>query len=67
MKLQYEPVRGLENICRRFSEASQNKENTFVEGLQYSVDTAVIMTGTMTDDAESDKVKSVRVCACVTP
>lgn len=57
VKLHYEPVRGLENICRRFTEASSNKENTFVEGIQYSLDTAVIMTGTMTDHAEPDKVR----------
>lgn len=56
VKLHYEPVRGLENICRRFTEASSNKQNTFVEGLQYSLDSAVIMTGTMTDHAEPDKV-----------
>jgi len=56
VKLRYEPVRGLENICRRFTEASQNKQNTFVEGLQYGRDAAVVMTGTMTDHAEPDKV-----------
>lgn len=59
VKLKYEPVRGLENICRRFSEASENKENTFVEGLQYSRDAAVIMTGTMTDHAEPGKVNRI--------
>ena len=58
VKLRYEPVRGLSNIVQRFSEASQNKDNTFVEGLQYSLDTAVVMTGTMSDHAEPDKVKS---------
>lgn len=57
VKLHYEPVRGLENICKRFAEASENKQNTFVEGLQYTLDTAVIMTGTMTDHAEPDKVR----------
>ncbi|KAK7889562.1 hypothetical protein WMY93_025122 [Mugilogobius chulae] len=34
VKLCYEPVRGLENICKHFSEASQNKQNTFVEDQQ---------------------------------
>ncbi|KAL0164165.1 hypothetical protein M9458_039918, partial [Cirrhinus mrigala] len=48
VKLRYEPVRGLDAICT-------NKENQFVEGLQYSRDEAVIMTGTMTDHAEPDK------------
>lgn len=60
VKLRYEPVRGLDNICKRFTEASENKQNTFVEGIQYSRDSAVIMTGTMTDHAEPSKV-----CECV--
>uniref|UniRef100_G3PAV7 Delta(24)-sterol reductase n=1 Tax=Gasterosteus aculeatus aculeatus TaxID=481459 RepID=G3PAV7_GASAC len=55
VKLRYEPVRGLENICRRFAAASEDKRNTFVEGLQYGRDAAVVMTGTMTDHAEPDK------------
>ncbi|TKS75063.1 Delta(24)-sterol reductase [Collichthys lucidus] len=59
VKLHYEPVRGLENICKRFAEASENKQNTFVEGLQYTLDTAVIMTGTMTDHAEPDKINRI--------
>lgn len=58
VKLSYEPVRGLENICKRFTEASQNKENTFVEGIQYTLDSAVIMTGTLTEHAEPRKVRS---------
>lgn len=65
VKLHYEPVRGLENICKRFTEASENKQNTFVEGIQYSLDTAVVMTGTLTDYAEPEKVKSsfcIRSC-----
>lgn len=57
VKLRYEPVRGLENICRRFTEASQNKQNTFVEGIQYTLDSAVIMTGTLAEHAEPHKVR----------
>ncbi|XP_034036341.1 delta(24)-sterol reductase [Thalassophryne amazonica] len=56
VKLRYEPVRGLENICKRFNEASVNKENTFVEGIQYTLNSAVIMTGTMVDFPEPDKI-----------
>ncbi|XP_047443506.1 delta(24)-sterol reductase [Mugil cephalus] len=59
VKLHYKPVRGLENICKHFTEASENKQNTFVEGIQYSLDTAVIMTGTMTDHAEPDKINRI--------
>lgn len=61
VKLRYEPVRRLEDICKRFTEASENKQNTFVEGIQYSLDGAVIMTGTMTDHAEADKVSLIRL------
>ena len=60
VKLTYEPVHGLENICQRFAQESANKENQFVEGLQYSLDEAVIMTGVMTEEAEPDKVR----CQC---
>ncbi|PWA20994.1 hypothetical protein CCH79_00007405 [Gambusia affinis] len=59
VKLRYEPIRGLENICRRFAEASADKRNTFVEGIQYSLDSAVVMTGTMTDHAEPDKINRI--------
>ncbi|XP_061594078.1 delta(24)-sterol reductase [Cololabis saira] len=59
VRLRYEPVRGLDDICRRFAEASQNKQNTFVEGIQYGLDSAVIMTGTMTDHAEPDKINRI--------
>lgn len=64
VKLHYEPVRGLENICERFTEASRNKGNTFVEGIQYTLDSAVIMTGTLTDHAEPDKVRLLIMNMC---
>lgn len=56
VKLRFEPVRGLEAICDRFTRESQRLENHFVEGLLYSLDEAVIMTGVMTDEAEPSKV-----------
>ncbi|KAK2495459.1 hypothetical protein MC885_002643 [Smutsia gigantea] len=55
VKLRYEPVRGLEAICDKFTHESQRLENHFVEGLLYSLDEAVIMTGVMTDEAEPSK------------
>lgn len=58
MKLRFKAVRGLDAICKVFAEESANKENHFVEGLQYSLNEAVIMTGVMTDHAEPDKVRS---------
>uniref|UniRef100_A0A8C2HH52 Delta(24)-sterol reductase n=1 Tax=Cyprinus carpio TaxID=7962 RepID=A0A8C2HH52_CYPCA len=59
VKLCYEPVCGLDAICKKFAEQSANKENQFEEGLQYSRDEAVIMTGTMTDHAETDKTNCI--------
>lgn len=56
IKIHYEPVRGLQNICEKFTEESKKKENNFVEGLVYSLDEAVIMTGVLTDEAEQNKV-----------
>lgn len=56
VKLSFEPVRGLEAICNKFKHESQQQENHFVEGLLYSLDEAVIMTGVMTDEVEPSKV-----------
>ncbi|KAL0604414.1 Delta-sterol reductase [Plecturocebus cupreus] len=55
VKLRFEPVRGLEAICAKFTHESQRQENHFVEGLLYSLDEAVIMTGVMTDEVEPSK------------
>lgn len=52
--MEYEPVFGLENICKRFDEASHDKNNHFVEGLQYNLNEAVIMTAVMVPDHEVD-------------
>lgn len=60
IRLEYEPVFGLQNICKRFNDASHDTTNDFVEGLQYSLDEAVIMTGFMVPDHEVDHTK-VRV------
>lgn len=56
VKLRFEPVRGLEAICDKFALEAQRPENDFVEGLLYSLEEAVIMTGSMTDKAEPSKV-----------
>ncbi|TEA37173.1 delta(24)-sterol reductase isoform X3 [Globicephala melas] len=59
VKLRFEPVCGLEAICDRFTRESQRQENHFVEGLLYSLEEAVIMTGVMTDEAEPGKLNSI--------
>lgn len=57
IRLDYAPVFGLENICKRFNDASHDTANDFVEGLQYSLNEAVIMTGVMVPDHEVDHTK----------
>ncbi|KAM4721670.1 delta(24)-sterol reductase isoform 2-T2 [Rhinophrynus dorsalis] len=59
VKLHYTPVKGLEKICEKFSRESKNKDNYFVEGLVYSADEAVIMTGVLTDDAQPSQVNRI--------
>lgn len=57
IRLKYEPVRGLNNLCRKFDEASKNKSNCFVEALQFGLEEAVIMTGVKVNDNEVDYEK----------
>lgn len=52
--MEYEPVFGLAEIAKRFNDASHDTTNHFVEGLQYSLDEAVIMTAVMVADHEVD-------------
>lgn len=58
VKLRYTPVRGLDAICSTFQhECTRPDPATFVEGLMYGRNEAVIMTGELTDTAEPDKVR----------
>ncbi|XP_072173012.1 delta(24)-sterol reductase-like [Diadema setosum] len=60
VRLEYKPVHCFDDIYNVFAEESRRGEvNEFVEGLMYSKDTAVIMTGKLTDDAEPDKINSI--------
>ncbi|KAJ6655064.1 hypothetical protein lerEdw1_005968 [Lerista edwardsae] len=59
VKLHYEPVRGLKAICKRFLEESENRDNHFVEGLVYSLEEAVIMTGVLTDEVVQGKINRI--------
>ncbi|XP_055605837.1 delta(24)-sterol reductase-like [Uranotaenia lowii] len=62
IRLHYEPVIGLHAIVDKFEGASRDtKNNHFVEGLLYSLNEGVIMTGEMVDDSEieSDKVNDI--------
>ncbi|KAK3089419.1 hypothetical protein FSP39_003484 [Pinctada imbricata] len=60
MRMEYFPVYKTEDMVKKFREESVKKhDNEFVEGLVYSHDTAVIMTGNMTNDAEPDKINPI--------
>ncbi|XP_050313504.1 delta(24)-sterol reductase-like [Anthonomus grandis grandis] len=59
VKLTYQPVKGSENIAREFIKVSKDLNNEFVEGLAYSRDDAVIMTGVQTNEVEYDKVNAI--------
>ena len=54
--IKYTPVYSKEKLVEEFASASANPENEFVEGLVFSEDKAVIMTGTMVDKIEDGKV-----------
>lgn len=57
--MEYYPVHSLDEMIVKFeSESTKKSNNEFVEVLVYSRDTAVIMTGNLTDDAEEDKVSA---------
>lgn len=57
IRLKYEPVRGLKNVRRKFEVEAKNKNNCFVEALQFSLDEAVIMTGTKVHETEVEYEK----------
>lgn len=58
VKLQYQPVHSLDEACRVFQEETEKKENNqFVEGIMFSLNRGVIMTGNMVNSAEPGKVK----------
>lgn len=60
MKLKYEPVYSLEKAMQVFEAQSREKsENQFVEGIMFSLDLGVIMTGKMVDTANNVSYKNV--------
>jgi delta24-sterol reductase len=52
VRLEYNPVRSLDKISEVLVAATKDDRNEFIEGLMYSENSAVIMTGRMTDDLE---------------
>ncbi|CAD5118336.1 DgyrCDS7048 [Dimorphilus gyrociliatus] len=60
VKLSYKPVHTFSEVVTEFEQSTLKKTgNDFVEGLMYSKNEAVIMTGIMTDEAEPDKVNVI--------
>lgn len=58
VKLEYKAVNSLEEACRVFEEETMKSEgNQFVEGIMFSIDKGVIMTGNMVNSAEPGKVE----------
>ncbi len=55
VRIEYQPVRGLEAMVEAFEQASRDTEsNDFVEGLVYSRDSAVIMRGRLAAAPDGD-------------
>nr|XP_039255655.1 delta(24)-sterol reductase-like [Styela clava] len=60
VKINYHPVHSAKDVTEKFSaESFKTDKNDFVEGLAYSRDTAVIMTGSMVDTFEEGKLNRI--------
>lgn len=59
VKLQYQSVSSLDEACRVFEKETRKKDgNQFVEGIMFSLNRGVIMTGNMVNSAEPGKVRT---------
>lgn len=65
MRLEYHPVKKFTDIAETIRIESQKESNDFVEGLMFSKNEAVIMTGQMVDEAEPRRVRSVTTASSV--
>lgn len=55
VKLHYQPVYSLDELCEVFEQESRDTEkNDFVEALMYGLNSAVVMTGVLTDQQDDD-------------
>ncbi|MDD2767387.1 MAG: FAD-binding protein [Methylococcus sp.] len=54
VRVDYRPVFSLEQMVTIFENESRNMDNDFIEGIVYSKDSAVIMCGRLTDQAQGD-------------
>ncbi len=62
IRLKYLPLYSLDDLVRTFEEESRNTEkNDFVEGILFSLDTAVVMLGKLSDEIGTDgKLNRIR-------
>ena len=60
VKLEYQPVHSLDEATRVFAEqANKTESNQFVEGIMFSLNSGVVMTGNMVNSAEPGKVNVI--------
>ncbi|ESN93679.1 hypothetical protein HELRODRAFT_88371 [Helobdella robusta] len=59
VRIHYKPVHSFKEIIETFTKESQNQKNDFVEGLVFSPNDAVIMTGTLTDSLGHDQLNEI--------
>nr|CAD7457184.1 unnamed protein product [Timema tahoe] len=59
VRLEYHPYHSLEDIVKAFETESRRPDNHFVECLMFAKDQAVVMTGTMENGCEPDKLNVI--------
>lgn len=59
VKLNYRPIKSLEDATSSLKEAVEDEKLDFVECLSYSLNEHVLMTGRLTDDFEDSKVNNI--------
>lgn len=60
IKLTYQPIRGLDVICEKMEEISNNFRYEFVEMLLFDKNEAVLMTGNQTDSTDNQMVSKFK-------
>eukprot|EP00095_Tigriopus_kingsejongensis_P005765 maker-scaffold51_size454968-snap-gene-3.27 protein:Tk05765 transcript:maker-scaffold51_size454968-snap-gene-3.27-mRNA-1 annotation:"24-dehydrocholesterol reductase" len=59
IKLTYLPVHGFDNVVKVLEDETNNSANESVEGILYSFDEGVIMTGVFTDECENSRLNRI--------
>ncbi|XP_071539528.1 delta(24)-sterol reductase-like isoform X2 [Panulirus ornatus] len=60
VRVEYQPCHSLDTLVKTFTEETKKTEgNQFVEGLMYTLQSGVVMTGTMCTSAEPGKVNEI--------